>query len=263
MKKAILILATVLTLDSCGILGIGKDPQQLGQATAYALTAMSITDDQVAALSKEAVKEMDSKNVIESGRYKARLDRLMANVKDIEGRPVNYKVYKLDEVNAFACGDGSIRVYSGLMDVMDDAELMAIIGHECGHVVHQDTKTAMKSAYYAAAARGLISSSDGMLGALSKSVLGDLGEAFLSSQYSQKQEYKADEYGFQFAIDNGYSPYSMSNALDVLVGLAGGSQASLVQKMFSSHPGSQERAARMKTKAEQYSKAHGSGKENN
>jgi len=42
------------------------------------------------------------------------------------------------DVNAFACGDGSIRVFSALMDLMDDDELMAISGHEIGHVVHAD-----------------------------------------------------------------------------------------------------------------------------
>ena len=39
------------------------------------------------------------------------------------------------------------------MDLMDDDELMSIIGHEIGHVVHADTKHAMKNAYLASAAR--------------------------------------------------------------------------------------------------------------
>ena len=53
----------------------------------------------------------------------------------------------MTDVNAFACGDGSIRVFSSLMDLMDDDQLMAIIGHEIGHVVHADVKHAMKNAY--------------------------------------------------------------------------------------------------------------------
>lgn len=61
--------------------------------------------------------------------------------------PLNFKVYDVIDVNAFACGDGSIRVFSSLMDLMTDDELMAIIGHEIGHVVHTDVKDAMKNAY--------------------------------------------------------------------------------------------------------------------
>lgn len=163
---------------------------------------------------------------------------------------INYKVYQTNEVNAFACGDGSIRVYSGLMDIMNDSELMAIIGHECGHVVHQDSKTAMKNAYLANAARNAIGAAGGTVGALSNSVLGDIGESFLSAKFSQKQEFAADDYGFKFSTEHGYSPYSMSSALEKLVKLAGSSQSSIVQKMFSSHPDSAERAKRMREKAD-------------
>ncbi|MCQ2176612.1 MAG: M48 family metalloprotease [Bacteroidales bacterium] len=256
MKKIALIIISVLALSGCGLISkINWDTAQLQQATQMALSAVTITDAQVIALSQQTVQQLDAQNTIDNGTYAKRLNNLLASVKDIDGVPVNYKVYKLDEVNAFACGDGSIRVYSGLMDIMNDDELMAIIGHECGHVSHQDTKHAMKNAYLAAAARGVIASAGGTtIATLSKGVLGDLGESYISSQYSQKQEFAADEYGFQFAVEHGHTPYSMATALEKLVKLSTGSQASKVQKMFSSHPDSETRAARMREKADKYSK---------
>lgn len=36
--------------------------------------------------------------------------------------------------------DGTIRVNSGLMDVMNDGELRFILGHEMGHVVERHIK---------------------------------------------------------------------------------------------------------------------------
>ncbi|VEB54342.1 Putative metalloprotease yggG [Salmonella enterica subsp. enterica] len=43
---------------------------------------------------------------------------------------MNYKVYETKDVNAFAmANDGCIRVYSGLMDMMTDNEVEAVIGH--------------------------------------------------------------------------------------------------------------------------------------
>lgn len=251
MKRLFIYAVAFLCMTGCATLSkINWDSAELQNAATSALTAVSISDSQVIALSKQTMAEMDGSNTIENGPYKERLDRLTSRIKDINGLPLNFKVYKTDEVNAFACGDGSVRVYTGLMDVMDDDELMAIIGHECGHVAHQDTKKAMKNAYLAAAARGVINSVGGTVGSLSKTVLGDLGESFVNSQFSQKQEYKADDYGFQFAIENGHDKYSMYKALSKLVDLAGGSSSSLVQKMFSSHPGSAERAARVKEKAD-------------
>ena len=48
----------------------------------------------------------------------------------------------------------------------------------------------------------------------------------------------------------------MANSLTKLVELSKGAKASMVQKMFSSHPDSEKRAARMKEKADAYAAAH-------
>lgn len=53
-------------------------------------------------------------------------------------------------------------------------------------------------------------------------------------------------------MKHGFDPYGMANSLDKLVELSKGAKASTVQKMFSSHPDSEKRAARMKEKADAY-----------
>ena len=263
MKRLYLVLlAAMLTLSGCGIMsGTGFDAASLANAAGTAMTALSITDEQIAELSAQSVAYMDSVNKVDKGSYDARLRKLMGNVKTINGVPINLKVYKTAEVNAFACGDGSIRVYSGLMDVMDDAELVAVIGHEIGHVIHQDTKNAMKKTYLGYAARQALGATGTLIGNLSTSVLGDIAQSYLSAQYSQKQEFAADEAGFEFAIMQGYSPYSMYNSLVKLMKLSNsnGKIPSAAQTAFSSHPATEERAARMKAAAESY-KASSSAK---
>ena len=262
MKRQILaMMAAVLMFSSCGILSsTGFDAASLATAAGTAMTALTISDEQIAELSAQSVAYMDSVNTVDRGTYDARLRKLMSKVKSIDGIPINLKVYKTKEVNAFACGDGSIRVYSGLMDVMDDSELMAVIGHEIGHVRHKDTKNAMKKTYMAYAARIALGSTGSVLGQLSTSVLGDIAQSYLNAQYSQKQEFAADENGFQFAIDQGYSPYSMYNSLMKLLQLSQKSSgssttaASGIAQAFSSHPATEERAARMKAAAEAYGK---------
>lgn len=243
----------VVSLCSCSVIGrVNWDADKIASAAGKAITAASISDAQIIQLCQESIAALDQQNRIDNGDYIKRLRRLMQNVA-IDGLPLNFKVYQTNEVNAFASGDGSIRVYSGLMDVMDDDELMAIIGHEIGHVVHQDTKNAMKKAYMASAASDLIGAA-GSVGAIAQATLGNIGEAFVSAQYSQQQEYKADEYGFNFATRYGHSPYSMSNALQKLVNLSTGSQASKVAQMFASHPDSAARATRAKAMADNYQK---------
>lgn len=63
--------------------------------------------------------------------YTQRLNKIASALGDnINGQPVNYKVYMAKDVNAFAMANGCIRVYSGLMDMMTDNEVEAVIGHE-------------------------------------------------------------------------------------------------------------------------------------
>lgn len=226
----------------------------VGAATDVA-KAVTLSDADIAKMSREYIEWMDTHNEVagpdtEMGQ---RLESLTKDIK-VDGLDLNFKVYNVIDVNAFACGDGSIRVCGGLMEVMDDAEVMAVIGHEIGHVVHTDVKDAMKTAYLRSAARNAAGATDGVVAKLTDSQLGDLAEALAGAQFSQKQENEADDYAFEFSIKNGIDPYAMSKSLTKLVEMsnAGGAKASAIQKMFSTHPDSENRAKRMKEKADKY-----------
>ena len=253
-----LLLCAMWPADAAAQLKIGGRKLNTGkllEAGKDVAKAVTLSDKDIADLSREAVEWMDA-NADETTEYGARLKRLTEGITEINGLPLNFKVYHVVDVNAFACGDGSIRVFSALMDLMDDDELMAIIGHEIGHVVHADVKHAMKNAYLSSAARNAAGAAEGStLAKLSDSQLGEVVTAFTGAQFSQKQEYAADEYGFEFSVKNGFSPYGMGNSLNKLVELSKGAKSSTVQKMFSSHPDSEKRAARMKEKADAYTAA--------
>ena len=250
MKKLIPFLMATALLCSCSVLSnVNWNTDALTSAAGKAAVAASITDEQIVELCRQSVAQLDAQNVIETGKYHQRLMKLVSGI-TVPGLTLNYKVYKKDEINAFACGDGSVRVYTGLMDLMEDNELLAVIGHEIGHVVHKDSKNAMKKAYMNSALRDAVASA-GSLGAVTSGLFGDLGEAYLNSQHSQKQELSADEYGFEFTVGNGYSPYSMGNALAKLVSQNKQGQTK-IQQMFSSHPDSALRSQKMKAKADAY-----------
>ncbi len=214
-------------------------------------SAVTLSDEDVAKLCRESVKWMDEHNPVSApeSAYSKRLDSLMKKVGDVEGLDLNYKVYEVVDINAFACGDGSIRVFSALMDLMNDDELMAVIGHEIGHVVHTDSKDAMKNAYMASAAKNAAGAAGGVLEKLSDSQLGSIAQALSGAQFSQKQELEADDYGFEFCLKHGFDAYGMANALEKLNNLSEGQKSTMFQKMFSSHPDSAKRAQRVREKA--------------
>lgn len=252
MRHLISILLAALFLSACSTLSqVNWDYNHLANAGGKAITAASITDEQITELCRQAVALTDAKTPLADSRYQQRLAKLMKGVGEIDGKPLNFKVYKSDEVNACAYGDGSVRVNSALMDLMDDDELIAVIGHELGHVANKDSKRAMQRAYLSSAAREAVYAAGGY-GRLAGTALGDISEAYVNAQFSQSQESRADNFGFQFAIDQGHDPYSMCRSLEKLNTLSTGTQASALAKMFSSHPDSAKRADKMRKKADQY-----------
>ena len=210
-----------------------------------------MSDEEVAAYAQEVIVSSDKSNTVASANdpYTQRLNRIAGSFNNKDG--INIKVYKTNEVNAFACADGSIRVYSGLMDIMSDSEVLGVIGHEIGHIRNKDTKNAFKKALMNSAILDGIASTSNTAAALSQSQLGQLGESFLSSQFSQKQEYAADEYGYNFLKSYNVNPWAMAMSFEKLSQLQGGSSAksSAMQQLFSTHPDIEARTEKMKSRA--------------
>ena len=252
MKKLALICAIVITMASCTSLKI-VDQNAAANAGAAALQALTISDAQVAQLCSQYMVETDGQNTIlpANNDYTQRLDRIMAKFHNISDLNLNYKVYQSSTVNAFASGDGSVRVYTGLMDVMNDNEVFAVIGHELGHLINKDVRDAYRAAYLIVAARYGIGAFNETAGALSTGFLGDLGQQLAQNAYSRKQETQADETAVQFCIQNGVDPYAMYHALNVLISLSGQTgQQTKLEELLSTHPDTYKRAAHVKEMCE-------------
>ena len=136
------------------------------------------------------------------------------------------------------------------MDIMTDDELLAVIGHEIGHVKNEDTKDAIKSAYLKAAALDAASASSKTVATLNDSHLGQMANAIMDASHSKKQESEADTYSYDFMKSNGYNVVGAYTAFKKLALLSEGSQQSGFQKMFNSHPDSGKRAEAIKKRAE-------------
>ena len=252
MNKLELLCAVVISLASCSSLKI-VDPNAAVNAGAAAVQALTISDAQIKELCSQYMVESDGQNTIlpAGNDYTQRLDRIMARFKNIKDLDLNYKVYQSNTVNAFASGDGSVRVYTGLMDAMNDDEVFAVIGHELGHLINKDVRDAYRAAYLVVAARYGIAAVNTTAGALSTGFLGDLGQQLASNAYSRRQETQADETAFQFCIQNGVDPYAMYHALNVLIQLSGeSSQQSKLAELLSTHPDTHKRATHIKEMCE-------------
>lgn len=218
---------------------------------AKAVQAATLTDEQMTAYVKEYIDWMDTHNKVcePDHPYTQRLNRLTEGLTDVEGIPLNFKVYWVVDVNAFACADGSVRVFAALMDIMSDEELLGVIGHEIGHVAHKDSKKAFRTAPLTSALKDGISANGGTIAALTDSQIGDLGEALANAKYSQKQENQADDYGYEFLKKSGKNPWAMALSFKRLKEIQGEGKQSKINQLFSSHPDLDKRIQRMEKRA--------------
>lgn len=214
---------------------------------AKAVKAMTLTDEQMAAYVKESVDWMDKHNPVlpEDDPYTVRLRKLTEGITEADGIPLNFKVYNVIDVNAFACPDGSVRVFAALMDKMTDDELLGVIGHEIGHVLKHHSKNAFKTSLLTDALKDGISSAGGVAAALSDSQLGTLTQSLINAKYSQKQENEADDCGYDFLVSKGKNPWGMVMAFETLQAMEGNQKSSYISKMFSSHPETKARIEKM------------------
>ena len=245
MKK--LFIALFALCLGCGFSASAQNWSKIGSGALKAAKALTLSDADMAAYCKQSVEWMDAHNPVlpDNNPYTQRLKRLTEGITDADGIPLNFKVYDVIDVNAFACPDGSVRVFSSLMDIMTDDELLGIIGHEIGHVVKRHSKNAFKHELMTGAVKDALAASNGTLAKLSDSQLGDLSASLIGAKYSQKQEKEADNCGYDFLVAHGKNPWGMVMAFEKFLNMESGAQSSYITKMFSSHPDTKSRIEAM------------------
>ena len=214
--------------------------------------AMTVTDEDLAEAVRESVDALDkaSKVAKASSSYTKRLRRITKGMEEAEGIPLNFKVYQTKDINAFACPDGSVRVYSTLMDALSDEELLGVIGHEIGHVALRHSKKAWRSALLRSAASDAMGAMSDTWAVLSDSPLGAVTSAALSAKHSRYHETQADEYAYDFLQQCGKKPEAMILALQKLKQLSEKPSSKYTKwlQAFSSHPDFDERIEHLRNR---------------
>ncbi|MHB8808723.1 MAG: M48 family metallopeptidase [Desulfobulbaceae bacterium] len=236
-RLAIFCLALLLLLTACE----DTDIRLAAEAGLDAVTAVTLSDRAVQELARQSAAYADSEHVLApaDSEYGKRLRRLVGDHLQKDGVSFNYGVYLAAEVNAFAMADGTIRLYSGLMDMLSDGEVRFVVGHEMGHVVKEHLRHQMQLAYGAGALRKGLASQNSALGDLARSQLGGFVELLTRAQFSQLEEKVADDYGLAFLRQQQYDPGDAVTALRKLASLGSG------HTFLSTHPDPAKRAERL------------------
>ena len=189
------------------------------------------------------------------------------------------KVYLIDEnaPNAFATGrnpeHAAVAATTGILRVLSERELRGVMAHELAHVKHRDILISTVSATMAGAISALANfamffggrDSDGRrsnpIASIAVAMLAPLAGALIQMAISRAREFEADRGGAQISGD----PQALASALEKIHAYAAGvpfptaeqhpatAQMMIMNplagggifKLFSTHPATEERVARL------------------
>lgn len=139
--------------------------------------------------------------------------------------------------NAFALPSGTIVVTDALLDLAkNDRELMGVLAHEVGHVVHRH---GMQSVYQSLGVFLIISVSMGDV-ASPTSLAASFPALLIQSGYSRDFEREADVVAGRYMLEQGWGTQPLQNILERMVKSRGGEDQGVVS-LISTHPGTAER----------------------
>lgn len=176
------------------------------------------------------------------GAYVASVGRKVAAVSDRK-LPYEFKVLNNPVPNAWALPGGKIGINTGLLwELGSEAELAAVLGHEvihaaAGHSARSQTRGMGLQVAMMGVAVGLGNKEYGniALGAA------QLGASLISSKYGRDAELESDEFGMNYMTKAGYNPQAAVDLQKTFVRLSAGRQQQGFERLFSTHPPSQDR----------------------
>lgn len=179
----------------------------------------------------------------ELGNYVSGIGNKLVKASDRPDLPYEFAVLNNSVPNAWALPGGKIAVNRGLLlELNNEAELAAVLGHEIVHAAARHGAKAMeRGMLLQVGVLGLgvaVGDRDGgqlLVGA------GALGAQLIGKKYSRNAELEADRYGMNMLARAGYDPRAAIALQETFVRLSKGDKPNWLEGMFASHPPSPER----------------------
>ncbi|BBL35439.1 beta-barrel assembly-enhancing protease [Nitrosomonas stercoris] len=174
-------------------------------------------------------------------------------------------VFEDQTLNAFALPGGKIGVHTGLLDLVDNQDQLAVvIGHEVGHVIARHSNERLSQQVGTNMGVSLVQAVAAPQSALGQTAIGLLGvgaQYGIIMPYSRLQESEADTIGLDLMAKAGFNP---AESIRLWQKMDQASQGAQPVEFLSTHPSHSSRIESLRTRlpqAQQFQQqAHAAGK---
>ena len=158
----------------------------------------------------EGKQETSVGRLIEEGPQVDRVRRIVDTLLPPYLHPEDVRIYVIEnkEWNAFAMGNYSIYVFTGLLDDMDDDEVAIVLGHELVHATHEHSRKQFKrDMWIQLLALGALGATSTIDDDTKQAIVGlavVAGASAWQNGYGRGMEDQADRVGLRYAYEAGY-----------------------------------------------------------
>lgn len=188
----------------------------MGNAASDMSKSTSITDDELNKIADEDIAKMDKDNDIVKDQYYTDLLNVMKKIRLPSGVKLDVKVYWSPYLYIFSRSNGAIRVNHGVIEKLNDDELLFVMAHEVAHLLNDDYKKSYRKEHSMYAFEKMLNMGGDSMGGMSNGVLASVTSEMRKSRFQQHEEYNADEFAMQMLRENKIPRKAAIDALELL-----------------------------------------------
>ena len=218
------------------------------------LSALSIAGAGACAVSRQQAAEIGAQHAAQlnnelpivrnanADQYVEQLGQQIVSHTPYAGQDFEFKLYRSNEVNAFALPGGFIYVSTGLVNAADNvSELAGVLAHEIAHVTLGHSEQQMEKVSGANLGASLLCMLTTVCqGELGRTAINVGGSAYLAS-FSRGAERDADLMAVEYVVASGIHPQGLVTMFEELARMRQSSPG-LLDAWFSTHPAPTDRA---------------------